>query len=246
MKRIAVLLLIFIGLFPMALSASAYSVVIQDDAGLLSDAEETELREKMQALSENGNMIFLTADSNPFYSAQNYAEDYYYSHFGNDNGALFLIDMDTRMIYLVTDGELYDKIPEGKCTLITDNIFEYAREGDYGRCAIECFRQVGTVIGGGRIDNSMQLITNGLLALMASFFIMFIVVKGLMAGKTVRMSEMTEAARTSFQATTPDAVCTGTTKRYSPRAKSGGSGGGGGGGFSGGSGFSGGGGGHSF
>ena len=75
---------------------TGYEVHIDDDAGLLTDDELAKLSSQMQAITEWGDVAFVTTAYNPS-SADDYARNYSYSHFGQGSSTLFLIDMDNRI-----------------------------------------------------------------------------------------------------------------------------------------------------
>ena len=82
-----------------------------------------------------------------------------------------MIDMGQRMIALYSAGENYKVIGREEGYVITDNIYTYASKGDYYGCAEEAFRQVGTLLEGGRIARPMKYINNALLALILAVLI---------------------------------------------------------------------------
>ena len=88
---------------------TGYRVVLEDDAQLLSDEEKAELITQMQEITAYGNAAFKTIDDNDR-SAEYFARQYYQSQFGTDSGTLLLIDMDNRMIWIHSDGAVYQVI----------------------------------------------------------------------------------------------------------------------------------------
>lgn len=222
-----------------------YKIIIEDDADLLSDEEEKQLLKDMRPLSEYGNIVFKSISSNSTTTAA-YARNYYHSTFGRavTNGSLFLIDMDNREIYIFSDGNNYKLINSSKAYLITDNIYKMASAGDYYDCASEAYSEMYTLLAGGKIMEPMRHISNGVLAIVISFFTTFIIVLSSSRIKKANNSEVINNCDVVFNANNIVGTKTGTHRVYSPVSESsGGSSGGGGGG---GGGSSGGGGGHSF
>ena len=243
-------LILLIGLDVSALTHSVYTnedtgykVIIEDDAELLREDELARLYSEMIPLTQYGNIIFKTINSNDS-SAQLYARRYYYAEFGNKSGTLFLIDMDNRMIYIFSDGSNYKYITSDKANIITDNVYRYATNQQYYDCASVAFSQILTTLQGDKIAEPMRYISNGLISLTFAFFISFIVVLINTNIRKATNAEILKNCGVSFSISNVKAVKTGQSRKYSPQSSSSGgsSGGGGGGGGS----SSGGGGGHRF
>ncbi len=225
--------------------STGYSVYIDDGADLLSEDEEAQLSEAMKKVTEFGGAAFVSTASNPM-GAVEYAQDSYYTLFGNGSGTLFLIDMDNRYLYLANDGYIYSVVNKGRSMTITDNVYTYAVEGDYLGCALAVYEQLNILLTGGRIAQPMKYISNLLLSLILSLMLNYLLV--LLTAGSRKPSEDTilGAVRIGFRMSNPSAVMTHTTRVYDPPFSSSGGGGGSRGGGGGGGGFSGGGGGHSF
>lgn len=221
-----------------------HTLLIEDDAKLLTEEEVEKLKEKMKPLTKYGHIVFKSISTNPKYSTKEFANDYYYSKFGNESGTIFIIDMDKRMIYIVSAGENYKHITDSKADIITDNIYKYATRKEYYECAEKAFEQIGIVLDGGKIAEPMRHASNVVIAIVLAFFINFFIVLNASKLKKAANSEILKNCDIAFEAGNVDGRKTGTHRVYSPpsSSSSGGSSGGGGGG----GGFSGGGGGHSF
>ena len=225
----------------------SYKVVIDDQADLLTGAEEQALYQKMRPVAEYTNVVFHTVASHDFSSTRSYAENYYVRTIGGGvTGTIFIIDMDKRQIYIVSDGAAYRSITANRADTITDNIYTYATRGEYYACAAEAFSEILTILEGGRIAAPMKYVSNALLALAAAMLVMFLIVQSVASPKRASARELRESSDVRFSAGDPIVTHTGQTRRYDPPAKSSGGGGGGGGHGGGGGGFSGGGGGHGF
>ena len=208
-----------------------YQLVIEDDANLLTDSEEKSLSEVMAPLTEYGNIVFKSINTNNT-TAASYAKSLYNGRYGKQSGSLFLIDMKNRKIYIFSNGENYNKITDAKAETITDNIYEYASDKKYYECAKEAYKQMLTVLEGGKIAEPMKYISNGVLAVMISLFINFAIFKLATNNKKASGNEQIKECERFFQHTTPVVTKTGTHRVYSPPSSSsgGGSSGGGGGG----------------
>lgn len=224
-------------------------VKINDLADLLTDDQETRLKEHMMPITEYGGVAFVSCLSN-YDDAKTYAKSCYREYFGTGSGTLFLIDMDNRQIYIFSDGKIYNTITSAKAEAITDNIYRLASARRYYECAAQAYDQIATLLQGGQIPQPMKHICNALLSLAISLLLVFVI-----ANVRTRISKDTEEA--IFQTDVAKGFSMGSPykkelikeKRVRHTESSGGGGSGGGGGSSGGGGgggSSGGGGGHSF
>ncbi|MBP5158548.1 MAG: TPM domain-containing protein [Treponema sp.] len=168
---------------------TGYVMAVLDWADLLSDEEENLLLDEMYALTEWGNAIFCSAESAEGSSAQDLAASIYEDLFGyGESGAIFFVDMYRRRLEIHSDGEVYKTITSDYAQTITDNIYRMASEGDYYSCAVEAFRQMATLLAGGRIRQPMKHASNALLALALSLFFCYLY----MAGKSRTASEKSQ------------------------------------------------------
>ena len=219
-----------------------YDVIIEDNAELLSDEEEVNLREKMLPISQYGNVAFITT-SEKNYSTEDFTKAYFRNHFGTSSGTVFAIDMYNREIYIFNDGKIYSKVNSAKAYEITDRAYTYATDKDYYMCAVTVFEQELIFIEGGSIISAMRIITGLLFGVCLSFTISICIVYFSRKPKLVTETALAPTANLNIKREYK------LTKRTKTRHSSGGSGGGGssgGGGGGGGGGSSGGGGGHSF
>lgn len=219
-----------------------YKVVIEDDAKLLTNEEIDLLKESMIPLTKYGNIALKSIDNN-YTTADNYARNYYHEHFNMQSGTLFLIDMDSRKIYIFSDGANYRTITNSKANIITDNIYTYASKEEYYICSSKAFEQIYTLLEGGKIAEPMRYISNILIAITLASLLSFIIV--LINTKINRPTyqKILKNCKIEFSVSDTTVVKTGSHSEYSPVSDSSSSSGGGG---SSGGGSSGGGGGHSF
>lgn len=222
-----------------------YEAFIDDSANLLSEDEKLQLLEDITSLTEYGNVAFVSTNTND-YAVEYFASNYYHSHFSTTSGTIFIVDMSNRKIYIFSDGNNYRVITSSKAYSITDNVYLYARDGDYYNCARNAFKDVKTLLDGGKILEPMRYTSNIFIALTISFLFSFIIV--LLKSKTNKITNKSIAnnCNIDYNISNVDAKKTGSHKVYSPVESSSGGSSGGGGGGGGGGGSSGGGGGHSF
>ena len=217
---------------------TGYEIYIDDWAQLLTPSEENDLQKVMESISTYGNIAFVSIDSNPHYSVEDYAEDYGYSHFGNDSYTLFIIDMDYREICVYSDGEIHKTITKAYARTITDNVYSYASEAEYYTCAYHAFDQINSLLEGRSIAQPMKYISNTLLSIVLALLINYFIVMS--ASRSVKASDaqLLDGIYTKVDVKNPTTEFLHQTKRYSPQSSSSSgsrsSGGRSGGGFSGG------------
>lgn len=225
---------------------TGYRVLVEDEAGLLTEEQRRELAQEMQGITAYGNAAFVTTDHNDA-STESFAREYYRERFGTDSGTVFVIDMDNRNIWIHSDGAIYRVITVANANTVTDNVYRYASKGDYYGCAEEAFREIHALLEGQKIARPMKYISNALLALILALLVNFGLVTYSARLRKPKERVLLANIHRRFVFTRPNAAYTHQTKVYDPVSS--GSGGGSGGGRSssgGGGGRSGGGGGHRF
>jgi len=193
-----------------------YQLIIEDDADLLTESEETALKAEMNKLTEYGNIIFKSINTNPNYSTDAYAKKYYNSRFGSQSGTVFLIDMYKRNIYIFSNGNNYNTITNEKAEVITDNIYTYASKKQYYKCASEAFSQIYTLLQGGKIAEPMKYISNAVIAVMLALLINFAIFKVATRNKAATGNEQIKECERFFEHSTPTVKQTGEHREYSP------------------------------
>ena len=228
-----------------------YQVFIEDGADLFTDAEEAKLREQLKGILPYGSAAIITNEEEN-YDAAALAEQRFRELFLNHSATLLMIDMYNRRIQIFSDGTIFRTITRTRANEITDNIYQYATEGDYYMAASKTFEQMQTILEGGRIATPMKYATNAAFAIGIVLIINFIIITAQRKKKnttTLTNALAYEGGRGHISAVkSVNSVMTSQRKTRHVES-SGGSSGGGGGGVSGGGGggfSSGGGGGHSF
>lgn len=153
-----------------------YVAYIKDDANLLTEEEKNKLLEKMKKLTEYGGVLFITTENNNLY-VDEFAKNKTYEYFKGKSGVTFLIDMNNRKIYIYSTGEIEKKIGRDNALTITDNVYKYAKKGEYYETASKAFLQIEKVVRGEKILAPMKYITATLLSVTLAFLIMYIYVK---------------------------------------------------------------------
>ena len=156
-------LMLVLPLSAFAAEESAYRVVVDDEADLLTGAEEAELTAVMEKVLPYGNAAFVSVNQNST-TTERLAEQKFLEFFGDTSGALLIIDMDNRYIQLIADGAVYRTVNRTRCNEITDNIYRYASQKDYYTCASKAFEQVVRLLEGGKVAAPFRYVTNAFLA----------------------------------------------------------------------------------
>ena len=198
------------------------------------------VQEEIKPLTKYGHTAFITTANNTS-SVEYFADSYYHSHFGTQSGTIFIIDMSNREIYIFSDGTNYRTVTKSKAYSITDNTYRDATNKEYYRCASRTFKQIYTILDGGKIAEPMRYTSNIFIAITLAFFFSFLYILGKSRIKKASDSTIVKNCDIDFKIGETSVIKTGQHRVYSPQS-SGGSGGGGGGGGGG----SGGGGGHGF
>lgn len=221
-----------------------YEIYIDDWAELLTPTEEDALRKVMEPITSHGNVAFVSISENPTYSTEDYADDYFYDHFGYESGTVFVIDMEERYIWIHSNGLIYQTVTDAYASTITDNCYSYASDEDYYECAAKAFEQINSLLEGRAIAQPMKYISNALLAIILALLVNYFFVMFVSRGKKPSTSQLLNGIFSKVEVTNPRTEFINQTKRYSPQSS--GSSGGGRSGRSGGGGSRGGGGGHRF
>lgn len=206
--------------------ATGYRAVIEDDANLLTKEQKDDLSAVMKDITVYGNVAFKTLSINSI-STENYAEYYYEKLFDDDSGTLFLIDMDNRMLYIYSVGDVYKVITKAYANTITDNVYRYASDGNYYKCATETFGQIFTLLEGDRIAQPMKYISNALLAMILALLVNFGIVNHFTKIRKPSEDEILKNVEVYFNCSKPMAELVNQTKIYDPVSSSSGGGSGG-------------------
>ncbi|MBO0451050.1 TPM domain-containing protein [Candidatus Enterococcus murrayae] len=126
------LLLGFLALFS-PLKVLAASDTVDDQANLLSSEERTDLSKQADAINKEikGEVFIVTTDSNTE-KPRKFANEQLMSRVGkNNNGALLLLDMNQRKIYLSTSGNMIDYVTDKRRDKLLDDVTAAMKDGNY-------------------------------------------------------------------------------------------------------------------
>ena len=220
-------------------NVSGYTAFLYDNAGLFAQTEARTLLNEIYQYTEYGDMVVLTTNENPYGNSESatdqFCEAFYQQYSKKDNCVIFIIDMKTRYLLVYSAGDVVeDNLTASKCSTITDNVYSYASDKDYYRCASEAYIQIGKVLAGMHIAQPMKVVSNVFISLVIGFVVMYLVAVGKSSVSKTSDTELLKYAAVNFNAVNPTDTITSTTKTYCPRSSgsSGGRSGGGGGGHS--------------
>ena len=132
--------------------------------------------------------------------------------------------MDNRELCLISNGDISKAITNSYADTITDNVYSYASDGDYYRCALKVFQQVHALLTGHKIMQPMKYISNALLALILAALINYFVVMLCSGSSKASRKEILDSISTRFSFTNQKKELLNQTKTYSPvKSSSGGS-----------------------
>ena len=220
MKRFLILLACLCLLAAPALAEESYPLYIDDEADLLTASEESQLSAVMSPLTAYGAAAFVSTRRAG--NTDLLAESYFDSRISPStsySGAVFMVDMANREVYLFTRGDIEKAVGRAGAYAITDNIYRYA----------------SALTEGGRVFSPMRIVCNLLLALSIGLIAAYLVVRRTSVQRAASRPSDTLNARADVRMSLANKRLVKSTKRRR-ESSSGVRMGGGGGGFSGGGG----------
>lgn len=139
---LVLLCLISLGVFPVRAAGDGSDAArVFDQAGLFTASQVQELERQIQEIREEMKMdlVLVTAEDALGMSSEGYA-DWYYENggFGEGNdyrGALLLMDMDNRMLYVSTEGAMIRFLTDDRIEEMMDHAVAGMQQGDYAAAA---------------------------------------------------------------------------------------------------------------
>ncbi|MDO5156295.1 MAG: TPM domain-containing protein [Eubacteriales bacterium] len=185
--------------------------LVIDEAGFLSEEEEQGIITRMQENVPDGNAIVLISSDASNRSSEEdtirYAKSQYTLFCGYTDGVIFVIDMSTRFIEIVTMENYVDKLSNYKAASICDGVYKYASKEDYYGCCVNAWKMIGAETGvattKGKNDGnvpvvtapkSMHVVTNILLALVIALILNFYFLKYLSKTPEANVEALAESA----------------------------------------------------
>lgn len=161
--RLWSILFVFI-LLSNALGTTAFAAEarVYDAAGLFSpsqkDALETEIGTLKEELSID--LVIVTTSNAQGKSAREYADDFYdhggFGVGGVKSGALLLIDMDHREVYISTCGTAIDYLTDARIERMLDCVQPKVKEGDYSGAASAFLEEAERYIRSGKPEGQYR------------------------------------------------------------------------------------------
>ncbi|MDD3252974.1 MAG: TPM domain-containing protein [Lachnospiraceae bacterium] len=142
-------------ILPLTVRSEAGEQRVFDEAGLLSSDQTQSLETRIQELRTEMNMdlVLVTTEDTGGYSSEEYADAYYENgSFGSGSdhsGALLLIDMDNRQLYVSTEGAMIRFLTDDRIDTMMDQAIPYMQQLDYSGAAgsmigeVQAFYQKG-------------------------------------------------------------------------------------------------------
>lgn len=143
-----------------AITARAETVAVRvfDEAGLFTDQEKEELQGVILSASEEIGMDLgvLTTEDTSGMTTERFADDFYEENglgTGSDHsGALCVIDMDNRQLYISTEGDMIRYLTDDRIESIQDNAIGYVGDGEYARGASVVLEDIRSYVAAGIVD----------------------------------------------------------------------------------------------
>lgn len=138
MKKVLIVLLFLALLLAMPLSVYAKdnvqyqaNIYIDDQMDLLTSSQEAKLEAMNIEADFPLSIVIVTVYSLDGKSPAQYANNYYEGLNHAPNGLLFLLSMEERDWYMLTDGEVHDIISDSDCQVIAERFLPQLSSGNY-------------------------------------------------------------------------------------------------------------------
>lgn len=129
-----------------------------DEAGLFTEQERTELQNSILAASEKIGMDVgvMTTDDAAGKTTEQLADNFYEENglgTGRDHsGALCVIDMDNRQLYISTEGDMIRYLTDERIESIMDNAIGYVGDGEYAQGISVMLEDIKSYVAAGIVD----------------------------------------------------------------------------------------------
>ncbi|EOS7907719.1 TPM domain-containing protein [Enterococcus hirae] len=131
-KRILLFFIVLFGFF-WSSSVDAATPAVNDEAGLFTQEQIQSLEQQIQPINEKikGQIFIVTTTSNSD-EPRTFADDYLRNAIGNDqNGAVLLLDMGQREIYISTSGNMIDYLDDTRINDTLDDVYDQMTNSAY-------------------------------------------------------------------------------------------------------------------
>lgn len=165
-KSLSAFLLLLSFLF-FSLPVHAASPTVNDEVGLFTAEEINAMNQTASEINQEikGEIFVVTTTKNSE-SPETFADNYLRDRVGNDNnGAVLLLDMSQREIYISTSGNMSDYLTDSRIDSILDSVYDQMVDENYGAAALNYFTMAQDYITKGvpgghyRVDRETGKIT---------------------------------------------------------------------------------------
>lgn len=136
-------------------TAADYDRYVVDQADLLTDQEEAEIGSYIEEMSETWKQdyVVVTTDDAEGKDSEEYADDYYDYHGYQENGVLYLIDMDNRNVWISTSGAMIQFLTDSRIESVIDAGYGELKAGNYGQTFLFMLERTAMYMEKGIPDN---------------------------------------------------------------------------------------------
>lgn len=154
---------------------TGYIAVIDDAALLLDPAEYSDVMNTMMGITEYCNVGLYTYNGESRAYVGDKAEEWANRTFPG-HCTMFVIDMTTRQLMIASTDDVKKTITQSKGNIIVDNVYTYASDKQYARCAMTAFNQMLRVFNGGNVSGPIKYISNALLAVIVALLLAYLLI----------------------------------------------------------------------
>lgn len=128
---------------------------VVDLADILTEGEEQEIEDRVKEMSEKWNQDFVvvTTDDAQGKESQEYADDYYDYNGYQENGVLYLVDLDNSNVWISTSGTMIRFLTDRRIQLVIDSGYEDLKSQNYADGFLEMLDQTDKYMEDGIPDN---------------------------------------------------------------------------------------------
>ena len=128
---------------------------VVDQADILTSQEEQAIGNRIEEMSEKWKQDFVVVTT---YDAEGkdseeYADDYYDDHGYQENGILYLVDLDNSNVWISTSGSMIRFLTDSRIDRVIDAGYSQLKSQNYGEGFLAMLDQTDTYMEAGILDN---------------------------------------------------------------------------------------------